>query len=140
MTVHNMALTYKPKIDPVRRNECKQTIRTMRKRPIVPGDIIKFHGWMDKAYKSPWTSRKAVVVKEVIPIIVHEDGIAKPYVGTGPWISGPVCHWWDSYCDYLAKLDYIYPATGEALRDVLFGLNGVPNTPQEYQIIQWKVI
>lgn len=132
-----MALTYKPKIDPVRRNECRQTIRTLRKRPIVLGDFITFHGWMDIAYRSPWTSRKTVVVKEVIPIIVHEEGIAKPYYGTGPWVSGPICHWWDPYCDELAKLDYILPATGEALRDVLFGLNGDIKGPTEYQILRW---
>jgi hypothetical protein len=49
-----------------------------------------------------------------------------------------VLHVWTSwYPDRLAEYDYINPPTGEVLRDVLFGLNGAPKEPEQYQIIRW---
>ena len=47
---------------------------------------------------------------------------------------------WDSFwATSMAIQDFIDPPTGEELRDVLFGLNGAPDKPEEYQIIRWIV-
>jgi hypothetical protein len=37
----------------------------------------------------------------------------------------------------IAQNDFIEPATGIALKEVLFGLNGIPSEPEPYQIIGW---
>jgi hypothetical protein len=128
MTKHIMALTYIQKIDPVRRNECRQTIRLKKAKPVQAGDIINFHGWQDRPYRSPWTSRKTVTVKTVSNIVCTSECMKGSF-----W----ALRWDDPYMDELAKMDYISPATGEALRDVLFSLNKPPTEPQEYQIIRW---
>ncbi|MCK5217114.1 MAG: hypothetical protein KAJ93_04970 [Methanosarcinales archaeon] len=130
-----MSLTYQPKIEPVKEGRCTQTIRKGRR--VAVGDEILFHGWSGMPYRSKWDWRKRVTVTTVINIIVHEEGIARPPY-TCEFVSGPVCHWEDNYCNELAKLDFIDPPTGEALRDVLFGLNDAPDSPEEYQIIRWS--
>ena len=129
-----MSLTYPPKIEPVKDGRCSQTIRKGRR--VAEGDEILFHGWAGMPYRSKWDWRKRVTVTTVINIIVHEEGIARPPY-TSEFVSGPVCHWEDDYCDKLATNDFIDPPTGEALRDVLFGLNNIPHFPEEYQIIRW---
>ena len=129
-----MAITYRPKIEPVQDGRCTQTIRKGRK--VSVGDEVLFHGWSGRPYRSKWDWRKRVTVTTVLPIIVYEEGIAKPSMNKD-FVSGPVCHWGDNYCDYLATKDFIEPSTGYELCDVLFGLNGAPAGPEEYQIIRW---
>jgi len=134
MRKHVMGMTYQPKIEPVLDGRCTQTIRKGRK--VSVGDEILFHGWEGRPYRSKWSWRKRVTVTTVINIIVHEDGIARPPY-TSEFVSGPICHWEDNYCQELATNDFIDPPTGEALRDVLFNLNGAPGGPEESQIIRW---
>lgn len=128
-----MSLTYQPKIEPVKDGRCIQTIRKGGR--VSVGDQILFHGWSGRPYRSKWDWRKRVTVSTVLPIIVYEEGIAKPSMNKD-FVSGPVCHWGDNYCDYLATKDFIEPSTGYELCDVLFGLNGTPEHPEEYQIIR----
>lgn len=46
--------------------------------------------------------------------------------------------WKGKWGDILAERDFIDPPTGEALRDVLFGLNGAPDCQgEQFQIIRW---
>ena len=123
-----MALTYKPKVLAVRNGDCRQTIRKVGKRTIEPSDVITFHGWQDKPRRSPWSWDKKVVVFEVIPAKLSKDGM---------FIEGNLHAWASWYPTRLAEYDYIDPPTGEALRDVLFGLNGVPEQPVDYIIIRW---
>lgn len=127
-----MAITYQPKIEPVKDGRCKQTIRMGGKVSI--NDEILFHGWAGKPYKSKWDWRKRVVVTNVESIYISESVICfyvsnkKDFVGKS----------WDSFwAGSLAIQDFIDPPTGEALRDVLFKLNGAPAEPEEYQIISW---
>jgi len=132
-----MAITYLPKISAVRSGECTQTIRAVRKgHKVSVGDEILFHGWSGRPYRSKWDWRKRVTVTEVISINIDSVmGVGAPYLPKSNllnWMS------WDSvYVTNLAVQDYIDPSTGEALRDVLFGLNGAPDDPEEYQIIRW---
>ena len=128
MAKHVMALTYLHKVEPVLSGLCTQTIRTMRIKPINVGDIITFHGWEGRPYRSPWDWRKRVTVNAVIPAKLSEAGM---------FIDGILHAWTSWYPARLAEYDFIEPATGEALRDVLFGLNRVPKEPTEYQIIRW---
>lgn len=121
---HVMSITYPDKIDAVQDGRCCQTIRKGRKVSI--GDEINFVGYDGKAW------RKWVTVTKIINIYISDIGISQPCRGCIEWNK--------MWVNYLARLDFINPPTGEALRDVLFGLNGAPDEPQEYQIIRWKVI
>lgn len=121
-----MSITYLPKIDPVKDGRCTQTIRKGRK--VSVGDEILFHGWAGRPYRSKWDWRKRVVVTEVYNIQIIECGIV---------MGGSYILWYSDYVCGLAEFDFIDPPTGEALRDVLFGLNGAPDSPEEYQIIRW---
>lgn len=123
-----MAITYKPKIEPVRSGECRQTIRKGRRFSV--GDSILIHGWVDRPYRSKWSWRIRVEVHKIQNISIDERGIhrASPAV--------PI-RWGSQTLKEIAEKDYIEPATGEELKNVLFGLNGVPTEPEPYQIVRW---
>ena len=127
-----MALTYPPKIDPVFDGRCTQTIRKGRR--VAEGDEILFHDWDDRPYRSKWNRRKRVTVTSVENIKISDTGIVFDSIDS---IQPKT---WDSFwATAMAIQDFIDPPTGEALRDVLFGLNGAPDVPEEYQIIRWIV-
>jgi len=121
-----MAITYLPKIKPVQDGRCTQTIRAGQR--VAVGDEILFHTWQGKPYRSKWDWRKRVTVVVVIDIEISVSGIS---------IDGNLHAWTSWYPGRLAEYDFIDPPTGEALRDILFGLNGAPKEPQLYQIIRW---
>jgi len=119
---HTMAMSYAPKIEPVRCGKCTQTIR--KGRNVSVGDEILFHD-------SDWN--KLVIVDHAEPIIISSDSIC--FYDSDKNIQTKS---WDSFwADVLAIRDYIVPQTGPALRDVLFGFYGVPDEPEKYQIIRW---
>lgn len=127
-----MAITYEPKICPVRRGDCRQTIRPGDR--VSVGDSILFHGWSGLPYRTPWDWRLRVDVTEVIPILMdYEQGIG---IEHGDDIGFEWHPWSGIYTASLAELDYIAPPNGFELRDVLEGLNKelirVPG-----QIIRW---
>jgi len=121
-----MSITYPPKIEPVQDGRCTETIRKGNK--VTTGDEILFHGWAGRPYRSKWDWRKRVIVVVVIDIVISVSGIS---------IDGNLHAWTSWYPARLAEYDYINPPTGEALRDVLFGLNGAPKEPEPYQVIRW---
>ena len=128
MKKYVMAITYPPKIEPVREGKCIQTIRKGRRFSV--GDSILIHGWEGRPYRSKWNWRLRVEVKHINNISVDEHGIHRA--------SHAIPLRWDSErVDDIAKNDYISPATGEELKNVLFGLNGAPTEPEPYQIIRW---
>lgn len=125
MRQHVMAMTYQPKIEPVKDGRCTQTIRKGRK--VSVGDEISFIMW-----KSRWISKRVTVTK-TIPISISALTLREP------WDETILYHRWDSiWPKVLARKDFIDPPTGKALRDVLFGYYGVPCVPEEYQIIRWS--
>jgi len=77
-----------------------------------------------------------VTVTKAAPIKISKFGIG--FVGkiTGFKYCIP---WKDERLNKLAAADFINPPTGYELRDVLFGLNGAPSTPIEYQVIRWEI-
>ena len=131
MSRHVMALTYAHKIDAVLSDRCKQTIRQVGKRKICIGDVITLHGWEGDPYckGSTWSWRKEVIVTDVFPADISKDGM---------FIEGTLYEWDSWYPTRLAEYDYILPAKGEELRDVLFRLHGgVPKEPMKCIIIRW---
>jgi len=131
----NLSLTYEPKIQPVIDGTCTQTIRTVGKagRKSV-GDLISFHGWQGRPYRSSWSWRMPYTpIKEAWVIDILQEGIALyDFDGTPQGI-----HRWDEL-DALAERDGIVPPTGEALRDVLISKNKIPEEGIEAQIIRWR--
>jgi hypothetical protein len=121
-----LPLTYDPKIQAVLEGRCCQTIRLGSRFAV--GDEIMFHGWEGRPYYSKWSFRTPYLpLEEVINIEILPDGIR--YIE-----SGVVTPWAD--LDDLAARDGIVPPTGEALRDVLFGMHKISG-PTPAQIIRW---
>lgn len=55
---HILPLTYKPKIPGVINGKCTQTVRPISyTKPKNKGDLLMFHGWSDKPYRSKWSFR-----------------------------------------------------------------------------------
>ena len=146
-----LPLTYEPKIEPVRKGECRQTIRecTISKSKQHPGkiirkevgDLIRFFGWTGRPY---WS--KQIVLTEyeplvtVINILITQDGITRFWhIGMKTARSYPNgCFMSWEKCGCLAARDYIIPPTGDALRDVLISKNGeIPSEGIEAQILRW---
>jgi hypothetical protein len=129
----NIPLTYEPKIEPVKRGDCTQTIRPGRKFSV--GDLVRFYVWRGRPY---WSKRTTVT--EYMPIIIDAeirifpDGIVLEY---NPEHDGQILSW--KRLDFLAALDGIVHPTGEALRDVLIQKNGkIPADGIEAQVIRWN--
>jgi len=127
----NIPLTYEPKIEPVRRGECRQTIRTGRKFKV--GDLIRFYTWKGKPYRSKReTITEYMEIWGTADIIIHHWGIQNGLLG----MEHERFLW--EQCDMLAEKDGIVPPTGESLRDVLIQKNGkIPDKGIDMQIIRW---
>ena len=139
----NLPLTYPPKIEPVKRGECTQTIRfcTVSKSKKHPGEIIRkqvgdrvrFYRWTGRPY---WSHPEYITdyMKIIIAdnVVVYPEGIL--------WvIENDRIEWAHEHMDYIARCDFIDPPTGEALRDVLIGKNGkIPAEGAQAQILRWK--
>ncbi len=135
----NLPLTYAPKIEGVRNGTIRQTIRTGRRFAV--GDHVSFHGWLGRPYFSKWSFRTEYFrLTQVWDIFIEKGGIRWASPGgyildgeDGEWD----CAWW-SDLSALASLDGIRPPTGDALRDVLVGLNGLkPGESVPAQVIRW---
>lgn len=126
---HVLSLTYEPKVTPVLMGKCQQTIRTGRR--FRKGELIMFHGWTGRPYRSPWSFRTPYYcIKDVIDIEITPDCMIDLRTLAG--LS------WDSpEMDEIARLDGIDPPTGEELFAVLSRLNKIPDTGVPGQIIRW---
>ncbi len=132
MKKHVKAFTYAPKIPAVRSGECRQTIRPGDKVSI--GDEILWHGWSGTHRHSKWNWRMRVTVTEAVPIVIDHDSGIRCYCdqyNEFNWYE-----WSGLYTNHLAKLDFIDPPTGFALRDVLEEFYGKMKFV-ECQIIRW---
>lgn len=118
----NLPLTYAPKIPGVLNGTIRQTIRKGRKFRV--GDLIAFHGWEGKPYRSKWSFRTGYFeVVKVIDVTIDEDGFWQDVCFYQPWF----------HSDDIARLDGIDPPTGEALRDVLLSMGCLGQA----QIVRW---
>lgn len=124
---HVRPLTYAPKIQPVLEGKCTQTIRP--KRLINVGDLIMFHGWSGKPYRSKWSFRTPYwPVICAAPILIFDSGMMRE--------GWPDALAWDRFDD-IAALDGIVPATGEELGRVLLSMHKIPADGLEAQILRW---
>ena len=125
----NIPLTYEPKIAGVRDGTIRQTIRVGRKFRV--GDLVSFHGWSGKPYRSPCSSRtENYPLTTVRNIRIVPGGIVWPGAMHEEYYA-----WRD--LDDLARRDGIEPPTGEALRDVLLGMHTIPADGVEAQVVRW---
>jgi hypothetical protein len=139
-----LPLTYVPKIEPVSKGECTQTIRTLKvsKSKKAPGafirkevgDLIRFYVWQGRPYWSkPIPITEYMHLTETWDIVIKKDSII--FYNFDGYIQDQQ-EWKE--LDWLAIRDGIVPATGEALRDVLMGKNKIPFSGVEAQILRWN--
>ena len=138
---HNLPLTYAPKIPAVLEGKCTQTIRAGRKFKV--GDMVSFHGWEGRPYRSKWSFRTPYwPIHTVWNITVWKNGILFPEMLEGYDYSPEMFRPWDCL-DWLAVLDGIVPETGEELGRVLLEMNELVPTENnllgelEMQVIRW---
>jgi hypothetical protein len=134
MRKHNLPLTYKPKIPAVLEGRCTQTIRAGRK--IRVRDLVSFHGWEGRPY-SKWSFRMPYKeIHTVWNVKLFAGGIGFPEI-QGIDYSPYMFRNWD-LLDWLAKLDFIDPPTGEELGNVLLSMHKIPLGGLPAQIIRWR--
>ena len=126
----NLPLTYAPKIAGVQDGSIRQTIRAGRKYRV--GDLVSFHGWEGKPYRSKWSFRTPYYPLVMAwPIMIRPGGIELPSA-----CGMSYCAW--NLLDDLALLDGIDPPTGDALARVLQGMHSIPEDGIEAQILRWR--
>ena len=128
---HILPLTYLPKIPAVLEGRCTQTIRTGREFQV--GDLVMFHGWEGRPYRSKWDFRTPyweIIV--VHPCVILEDGIDDLK------FQGEIGFWYWDELNQLAELDGIDPPTGEELGRVLMSMHQIPERGLPAQIIRWR--
>ena len=129
----NLPLTYAPKIQGVINGTIRQTIRPGRK--FATDDLVAFHGWEGKPYRSKWSFRTPYYkLLCVFPAVIYPNGMEIDFFGWGCDDIFP----WDCL-DNVARADGIDPPTGEGLRDVFSSMYRIPDTGKEAQIIRWGV-
>jgi len=135
MRKHNLPLTYAPKIPAVLEGKCTQTIRAGRKFKV--GDMVSFHGWEGRPYRSKWNFRTPYYeIHTVWDILVWRTGILFPeMVGQQDYSPEMFREW--ACLDWLAGLDGIEPATGEELGRVLLAMHKIPEGGLPAQVIRW---
>lgn len=141
MRKHNIPLTYPPKVQAVREGKCTQTIRAGRKFKV--GDLVSFHGWEGRPYRSKWSFRTPYYeIHTVWDIMVWRTGILFPEMKDHFDYSPEMFSEW-SLLDWLAVLDGIVPATGEELGRVIIEMNELVPTENnllgelDMQVIRW---
>ena len=127
----NIPLIYAPKIPGVIDGTIRQTIRVGRKFRV--GDLVSFHGWEGRPYRSKWSFRTPYFTLTMARAIrIVPGGIVVP-----PRPLHEEYYAWRELDD-LAARDGIEPPTGEALRDVLLGMHKIPADGIEAQILRWR--
>lgn len=128
----NIPLTYEPKIWGVIDGTITQTIRAGRKFAV--GDLVAFHGWEGKPYRSKWAHRTGYFrLNWAGNYILSVDGLT-PVRPNGQ--LGTLFEWHN--LDELAYEDGIEPPTGAALKKVLLGMHPLKEGETlEAQIIRW---
>ena len=95
----NLPLTYQPKIKPVKRGECTQTIRIGRKFSV--GDLIRFYVWDGKPYRS-----KRHTITEYMPLVDVQNCIIQPHCIDEMKFRGEYGVWFWDELDALAALEF----------------------------------
>jgi hypothetical protein len=112
-----LPLTYKPKIPGVLTGTINQSIRI--DTDLQEGDLIAFHGWEGKPYRSPWSFRTPFMpVTMAMPVNIRKnDSVYFPE--TGETYKHP-----SDFLNTLTALDGIDPPTTVELIRVLRSMHG----------------
>ena len=146
MTTHILSMTYPPKIEAVRRLECRRTTRLFNpENPFEEGDSVLIHGWAGKPYRSPWNWRlPKMPILPPIYLLAMEHTIGcwqNPITGTPlsrESVNISYVPWQDPLVDELARLDGIDPPTGLEYKSVLERFHGrFVGEPVQFQIVRW---
>lgn len=136
-----LPLTYAPKIPAVLHGECTQTIRAGWKFKV--GDLVMFHGWEGRPYRSKWSFRTPYwEIHTVWDVIVTHYGMQFPELKVHYDFSPKQFVHWD-FLNWLAVLDGIEPPNGATLGNVLLSMNKIVPTVNnlfgecEMQVIRW---
>lgn len=146
MTTHILAITYQPKIESVKRLECRQTTRVLNpENPKNIGDFALPHGWSGLPYRSPWSWRlPKMPITQIVDLFAfqHTAGFwqnpltAKP-IGNESCLINYI-PWQDPIMDELSRLDGISPPTGIEYQNVLESYHGkFTDKPTQFQVIRW---
>lgn len=140
MRKHVLPLTYPQKIPAVLKGNCSQSIRVGSRINI--GDLIMFHGWEGKPYRSKWSFRTPYwPIWYVQEILVSESGWKIPLSKRGGYRGQTFSRVipWDHYrSDMLSQLDGIAPATGEELYRVISTMHKIPDEGLPMQVLRWE--
>lgn len=152
MTRHIMSLTYMPKIGPVKRGECTQTVRLLAgPGEILPddtrrlkrvGDEILLHTWEGVPYRSRWDWRQRYILSEVLVIYCDPDGMWRwspldPVHGDD-WECLPISN--TTLLDIVQR-DHIDPPTILEWERTLSSLNGFQDLGDtDWQVLRWKEV
>jgi hypothetical protein len=132
----NLPLTYRPKIAQVASGEIRQTIRPGSKYSV--GDLVAFHGWAGRPYRSPWTDRTPYFkLTECNEIRTYPSGIRRSGELDEPGLVWRHCCWTSPTVDHLAILDGIDPPTGRELGRLLIQMHDIPEEGMVFQILRW---
>lgn len=146
MSTYNLPLTYPPKIEPVKRRECHQTIRKLNQsKPKNIGDDIRFHTWAGKPYYSKWDWRSDLwPLNEVLRIAYN------PFPLNQGWYWAELVNYQDSgvYLHRavqkitplellgLAQMDYITPP--ESMTDLFLKMHPeMKNSYVGFEVLRW---
>jgi hypothetical protein len=130
-----LPLTYAPKIPGVLSGEIRQTLRVDSKDPLEVEDMIAFHGWQGRPYRSPWSFRTGYfTLNMATDIRLFPMGIKI----RGSFDIDP----WDGrLCNHLAIRDGIESNPGEspgqALGRVLNEYHKIPDAGVKAQVLRW---
>jgi hypothetical protein len=129
MKKYNLPLTYAPKIPKVLSGECRQTIRVGRK--FKPCDLVSFHGWEGKPYRSKWSFRTPYfIISTIVDLEIHSWGLLDSQ-------TQRELYWDMPWANEIAERDGIDPPTGEELGRVLCSMHKIPDEGLPAQIIVW---
>jgi hypothetical protein len=120
---HVLPLTYEPKIKDVINGVCRQTIRPKSKvKPKEIGDLVCFHGWIGKPYRSKWSFRTLYwKIVEVFDISFDKNGFLfdKDNHSFKPVTIEDIAKK-DGFKDYFEMLYYFRKQHGEKLYTTMF--------------------
>lgn len=139
---HSVPISYPPKLEAVRKGDCRQTIRMGRRYAV--GDRVTLFAWSGEPHRSKWAWKRNEVLLVAADIMLAITGITAENEFWGDTVvcdlmsRGFTCAGWGAIAtDILAEMDFIDPPTGFALKAVLEGFHGPITEPVTAQVLRW---
>ena len=123
---HILPLTYKPKIPDVLGGKCTQTIRPISyTKPKNKGDLVMFHGWSGKPYRSKWSFRTPYWEIKCVFDICFIGSVIKKADCNDEFVELSINEMdeiavFDGFKDIQEMISQFYKMYGEGLYDMVF--------------------